>query len=226
MILSLVAFLAVVVVVLCGVAAIFLATGDDQVDSAATSNAPLPDSNAAPGPSRNGEQPNDDADLPAFRKALPVIVTGSIFDSGEQTDLIQREGWPFAFRVPVGWFCDEAMVIDGANNDGVECRPPGRTNGSSVAVGIRDCESPCDSETQELMNRDIASGTLIEGDATTSYTEVANPKDNVYSLFVSHFFGSEPGQPLRWQVVVRGSGPHTDRAAIQKVANDIRTQTP
>ncbi|MFG1927657.1 hypothetical protein [Cryptosporangium sp. NPDC048952] len=222
-ILSLVAFLAVIVVVLCGVAAIFLATGDDQNESA-SSSAPAQGESAAPAPSRNADQSTDE--LPAYKKALPVIVTGAIFDNGEQTDLVQRENWPFAFRVPVGWFCDQAMIVEGRNNDGVECRPPGRANDSVVRVGIRDCESPCNSDIQDGMTGDVASGTLIEGDATTAYAELANPKDNVYSLSVSHFFGSQPGQPLRWQVIVQGSGPHTDRAAIQKVANDIRTQTP
>ncbi|SHN44146.1 hypothetical protein [Cryptosporangium aurantiacum] len=209
----------IVVLAFCAMTTLFVVSGDDETGDA---SAPAPSGSAAPVPSRNAQQPSED--LPEYKKALPVIVVGSVFDEGEQTDIVQREGWPFAFRVPVGWFCDGDAVIDG-QRDGLNCHPPGGGN-VVVRVGIRDCDAPCDSTTQDLMNRDVSPDPLIEGDETTSFSERADPRGNAYGLVVSHFFGPGPGQQPRWQVVVRGTSPHTDRAAVQKVANDIRTQTP
>ncbi|MFI5959027.1 hypothetical protein [Cryptosporangium sp. NPDC051539] len=212
-----------VAVVVCGIGAIFVVSGDSKSDQ--SSNASAPNDRPPAAPSATSSLASPTGDLPEFKKMLPVIVTGAVYDQGEQTDIIAEAGWPFAFRVPTGWRCNSAQIIDGDNSAGLECRPPGESN-TLLQVGLRACDQPCDPTTRDLMNRDIAREALTEGDATTSYAEMADGRDNVYGLLVSHFFGPEPGKQPTWQVVVRGRSPHTDRAAVQKVANDIRTQTP
>ncbi|TQS41009.1 hypothetical protein [Cryptosporangium phraense] len=205
----------------CAIGGLFLVSGNDK-EQASNATAPAANPPAAP---TAAPTPGSTADVPTFKKMLPVIVTGAVFDQGEQVSVIAEPGWPFAFRVPTGWRCTPAQIIDGDASAGLECRPPGESN-TLVQVGLRACDRPCDPTTQDLMNRDIAPAPLTEGDASTSYAEVADGRDNRYGLLVSHFFGPQPGEQPTWQVVVRARSPHTDRAAVQKVANDIRTQTP
>jgi hypothetical protein len=45
-------------------------------------------------------------------------------------------------------------------------------------------------------------------------------------LHLSHLFAEPPGVAPRWQVGVSAFAPPATRAAVQKVANDILTQTP
>ncbi|GAA3394177.1 hypothetical protein GCM10020369_62560 [Cryptosporangium minutisporangium] len=216
-----VAVLTVVVLAVCGLVTIFAVSGGND-DEAPSSSTPAASESVASAPSRNAQQRA--GNLPELKQELQVVVVGAVFASGEQTRTEQRAGWPFAFRVPVGWMCDGAQVVDGKNSDGAVCRPPGRA-GTLVEIGVRECDAPCDGAEQTLLTNDVP-GPLTRGDATTSYHESADAKYNEYRLVMSHFFGDGRGEPLRWQVVVVGTSPPSEQAELQKVTNDIRTQTP
>ena len=61
-------------------------------------------------------------------------------------------------------------------------------------------------------------------DESTSYVEKPKDAKGRYTLDMSHFFRAADGTRT-WQVGVGGYAPPATRADIQKIINDVLTQT-
>ncbi|MEU4564354.1 hypothetical protein AB0F72_38730 [Actinoplanes sp. NPDC023936] len=147
-------------------------------------------------------------------------VAGPSFGAAEKTATMRFPGWPFAFRTPATWGCLGAKV-DLADAKAYICADA--TNPSSdkrVGVLLRACAPPCDEEQTARLTTEWFSAEPESVDATTNLLEAA--EDGGYQMEMDHFFG---GPPLKWQVGVAGTAPAKSRAEVQKIANDILTQT-
>jgi hypothetical protein len=137
-------------------------------------------------------------------------------------------GWPFAFRTPGTWGCIGGKVnlpdararvcID-------EDNPGGRQR---VNIMLRPCPAPCGTAERKKMDlewfEDDAPG-VRTADRTTAYVETKDSEGR-YVLHLSHFFAESQGAAPTWQVGVSAIAPPATKADVQKVANDVLTQTP
>ncbi|MEU8242047.1 hypothetical protein AB0C07_27660 [Actinoplanes missouriensis] len=147
-------------------------------------------------------------------------VAGPAFGASEKTATMRFPGWPFAFRTPATWGCLGAKV-DLADAKAYICVD--ETNPSSdkrVGVLLRSCASPCDAKATTRLTTEWFSAEPERVDATTNLLE--GGEDSGYEMEMDHFFG---GPPLKWQVGVTATAPAKSRAEVQKIANDILTQT-
>ncbi|BBH66682.1 hypothetical protein ACTI_33670 [Actinoplanes sp. OR16] len=163
------------------------------------------------------------SDEPALREDVTArAVTGSTFTDGDDTATMSFAGWPFAFRTPAGWGCLGAKVdlpdaeaficIDESNPD----------SGQRLGVMLRTCAQPCDDTRTAAMTKDWFSAKFEKVDDTTNFAEAT--EQGKYRLELDHFFGGRAASP-KWQVAVAATAPAKSRAEVQKVADDILTQT-
>ncbi|MBG0565691.1 hypothetical protein [Actinoplanes aureus] len=147
-------------------------------------------------------------------------LTGATFEPGEKTFTMRFKDWPFAFRTPPTWGCLGARtdIPDSKAYICVDEGDPG--SGKRLAVLLRACPAPCGAKQQNTLGKNWfrAGEKPRKFDATTKFLEV---EKNRYQLVMSHFFGTEP----KWQVAVDATAPVKARSEMQKVVNDILTQT-
>jgi hypothetical protein len=101
--------------------------------------------------------------------------------------------------------------------------------GQRVNVMLRPCPTTCTPAERREMDRawfDEPARALPGDDDRTSYVETQRNARDRYSLDLSRFFAVRAGQPLRWQVGVYAESPPETRGQVQKILNDIVTQTP
>jgi hypothetical protein len=166
---------------------------------------------------------------PALRRTPPVRVVGPSFGAGERTYTMAFPGWPFAFRTPPDWGClagsldlpgSRAWVCVDEKNPGSQQR---------VNVMLRPCPTTCTpAEQREMVDAwlDEPDQAVAGPDDRTTYVERESNLRGLYEVDLSRFFADPTGGPLRWQVGVYVESPAQTRAQVQKVLNDIATQTP
>jgi hypothetical protein len=176
---------------------------------------------------------------PELRDRAPVRVTGSVYEGGERTEVRDDIGLPFAFRLPVDWPCvvgsDRPAAVlrhcfaDAGSGDA------GQANRLRVRVILRLCPGTCPAAAQRKLDGDwlsewrdqtgpwkrLPAPTRVT-DATTRWTE--QREGGGYVLVMSHVF-TGPGR-IRYHVGAAADGPAAKAATLQKIINDIRTQTP
>ena len=222
-----------VFLLLCVVGAVFVVSGkhNDQPTAGAAPTA------SAPQPAQSTQPPAEapaGAERPTFKTdVLPVVVAGAVvFADTELTKTIDDPVLPFAFRTPKDWRCSPTAILGGPASDGYACQPVNRADRQQVVVAARRCVDACDQNEQASLsetwfhrywNREPQPHAR---DETTTSAEDNGKVSGVYSLVLSHFFADQDTEPLCWQVVVGGSGPTANHTAVQKITNDIRSQTP
>ena len=163
---------------------------------------------------------------PVLKEGLPARrVTGATFGAGEKTFTMQFKGWPFAFRTPATWGC-LAVRTDIADAKGYICVDEGNPGaGKRLAVLLRACAAPCGAKQQKALAKSWfrAGENPRDLDDNTKFLEVRKSR---YQLVLSHFFAGDGGGEPRWQVALDATSPVKGRADMQKVVNDIVTQTP
>jgi hypothetical protein len=162
-------------------------------------------------------------------------VAGPTFGKDEPTYLMDLRGIPFDFRVPESWGClrsskagaeavrwtcvDEGYAFSGRTGD-----PPGGI------VEVQRCRPRCDgAQWGEI--RDLLPEVPVNWrrtDDTTMYAEWTVGSDEAArtSVALSHVFARLGRGAPDTHVAVRLAGPLDEKRALQKIVNDIRTQTP
>jgi hypothetical protein len=167
---------------------------------------------------------------PTLKQVTPRSVVGPMFDMNDSTYLMGFAGWPFAFRTPHSWGCMGGQVVSVPDARGWLCvdeQHPG--DRQRVQIVLRRCPTTCTDGERQQMNADglkEPAKAVPGGDDRTVYVEVASNAKGLYSVDLSRFFAERTGQPLRWQVGVYVESPPDTRAEVQKILNDIVTQTP
>jgi hypothetical protein len=235
-----VAVVAVVVLGSAAVAVIFSATqsGPTRLPAAAASTAPGPgpilaSPSAAPpttwAPSPTLTFPPLEVTRPSLRPAPARRVVGPTFGPTDPTFTMAFPDWPFAFRTPKTWGCLRGRVASLPDVTGWVCideQNPGKRQ--RVSVMLRPCPTICTPAQRQSMN-----GTFFNepenvrrvGDERTSFAETRRDGEGFYAAAFSRFFGP-PGQPLKWQVGVTIKSPPETASDVQKILNDIYSQTP
>lgn len=234
------AVIAVVVVsVLVAVAAVVI-KGPWRIHSHATPGHPTSTASPSPAPSASdgtdpapaagpgaaaSEQPPPGK--PALRSAQQVVVTGPVFARGESTYTMAFEGWPFAFRVPGTWECFGGKInLPGAK--AWQCIDPEHlANRQRLNIMLRPCPTTCTAAEQKTMSTawfDPGHRPVVR-DATTTYIQIPVNDKGKYSLDTSHFFAGPQGGPLRWQVGAYVDSVPGGKADVEKIINEIRTQS-
>jgi hypothetical protein len=154
-------------------------------------------------------------------------VLGPNYRAGESTYTMDFAGWPFAFRTPGTWGClagrvalpdTRARVCIDEGNPGARHR---------VGVALRACATPCSAATQRSYVQQWydPGPTVKTWDPRTTYAE-GRTASGLYELDLCRFFGATAGAPPTWQVCVTASSPDATKATVQKVVNEIVSQTP
>jgi len=187
-----------------------------------------PTSGAPVGPGPAGPGGSGDPDLPQLRVAAPVSVVGPSFGPDEPAEPIGFVGWPFAFRAPPGWECFEERLDEIPEAEFYRCEPPAGAGEQLVAVLLWECPTDCtEGEQEAMLGSWLPEPEFAERLATTptAYVETGRNRDGFYTVSLGHFAAAEPGGALRWLVGVYVESPVDTRAGVQKVLNDIVSQT-
>jgi hypothetical protein len=219
-------------VLVCGLGAVLISTKNGKSDKKASAAPPAAAPNNSNAPTRT--PPPAAAGRPTFKSdVLPVVVAGGVvFVDSEQTETVDELPLPFAFRTPKAWSCSPTAVLGGRSSDGYACQPSNRAEQQQLVVAVRRCDDGCTAEDQSALSEIWFDRVWHRApdprrrDSTTVSAEDPGTTSGTYHLVLSHFFADQPGQPLRWQVVVNASAPAKKQVDVQKVTNDIRSQTP
>lgn len=176
-----------------------------------------------PSPAASGE--------PILRDLPARTLVGPTYAAGEPTFTMAFTGWPFAFRTPGTWGCMGGRVDLPDAKAWVCLDEQNPRNGQRVNVILRPCPGACGRAERARLSREwfataTTAAATTTSDGRTSYIQTEHDSKGRYVLDVSHFFGTSAGAAPRWQVGVAGIAPPADRAIVQKVINDMLTQTP
>jgi hypothetical protein len=164
---------------------------------------------------------------PALKDVPQLRVLGPVYGPRESTYTMDFAGWPFAFRTPGTWGCIAGRVAlpDTQARVCIDEGDPGAKH--RVGVALRACAKPCSPATQRSYVKQWydAGQTAKTWDPRTTFAEGRTPS-GLYALDLCRFFGAVRGGPPAWQVCVTGSSPDATKATVQKVVNEIVSQTP
>ncbi len=186
--------------------------GDKPVGQTAATASPSPSPSPTPPPSFQASAP-------------PVALVGTTWQPTDKTTVQAFDNWPFAFRTAADMTCE--FWVGEPDYKANNCKRGTEPNHTVMAFVIHRCVNGCDAteqaqfETMTPWKPDVA---LTAKDPTTKVGDVdyGNGRDQ---LTMVHYFGSTPGGPLEWVVIVQGNSPTADRELVRKTANDIRSQT-
>ncbi|MEQ4207207.1 hypothetical protein [Actinopolymorpha sp. B9G3] len=162
-------------------------------------------------------------------------VAGPTFGKDEPTYLMDLRGFSFDFRVPKSWGClrsskagpdavrwicvDESYAFSGHPGD-----PPGGI------VEVQRCRPRCDGAQWGKIRDQLPelSANWRRTDDTTMYVEwtVGSGATARTSVALSHVFAEAGRGHADTHVAVRLAGTPDQKRTLQKIVNDIRTQTP
>lgn len=189
----------------------------------------VPKPSTTPSPPFIGIQPRD---RPAqLSTHPPVSVVGPVFGPTEPTITRNDLGIPFAFRLPPGWACVRYSA-DQAHGVRRACIDSDVTHFTEqVRIVISECEDGCQPTTRAEMTRGgwpsmwapPATAGWATRDADTRFVERVGP-DGRYHLWMAHFATANGGAAIV-RIGVAVDGPTASRETLQKIVNDIRTQT-
>jgi hypothetical protein len=180
---------------------------------------------AAPSPSTSS-----DSTKPSLRSVPARSVVGPTFGPNEETYTMAFPGWPFAFRTPKTWGCLGGNIPKLPDAKAWVCideQHPEKKQ--KVNVMFRACPTTCTPAERQTMNNawfDEPTKARQGGDDRTSFVETQRNSEGFYTVDFSRFFSPEPGQPLKWQVGVFVKSPPETAGDVQKILNDIASQTP
>jgi hypothetical protein len=225
----------VLIMLVCGGAGLALRAQREPTGTARPSATAAPtESVPGPtGPSPTGPSPRpspQSSATPTLKSAVsPATVVGPTFRAGEATYTMAFPGWPFAFRVPKTWGCLKGNFEGLPDALAWVCVDEGNAGARQKAnVLLRRCPTTCTGPEQTVMDKVWFDKPeqAVRADATTRYVETARNTEGLYTVDMSHFFAPGPGRPPQWQVGVFVQSPPGTKAAVQKIVNDVRAQTP
>jgi len=227
------------VIAVVAVIAVVVNLGDDGdrdpvAVSTPTRERTLPTTEAAPtaGPTTAAPSPTAGAspagDKPTLRSGVPAkTVVGPSFAAGEETYTMAFPGWPFAFRTPKTWGCIKGSWDSDPNALVWVCIDEGNSsNGQKANVMIRKCATTCTSSERTTMNNDWfdedGKAKQLSGDDKTWYVETAKDSKGNYTVDMSHFWSANGAN---WQVGVFVQSPPDTKGQVQKILNEVLSQT-
>lgn len=160
---------------------------------------------------------------PALKRVPPVRLVGPVFGANDTTQLVHPRELPFAFRVPASWDCGRGRILPGGV--GYSCDAAAKSGVARVTLFVRRCRAVCTPAEYDRFGQDWMDAPLRyrERDATTRLVDVSG--FGYYRLAVSHLF-RDAARKLTWHVGVYARATPANTAVVQKVVNDIRSQTP
>lgn len=161
----------------------------------------------------------------------PIRVVGPTYGATERTVVRDDQGIPFAFRLPPGWTCTRYSAKQ-ANGVRRTCIDKDITEFTAqVRIVISECPHGCQSATRSALTARGWPATWMppaglgwaQSDPSTRYAERTDANAR-YHLWMNHFMLSNGGY-ARVRVGVYADVPSGQREVVQKIVNDIRTQT-
>lgn len=166
------------------------------------------------------------ANKPTLRAVPARTLVGPVFSASDKTYTMDFPEWPFAFRTPGSWGCLRGNVdLPGAK--AYVCIDEGNPrSGQRFQIMLRPCPAPCGSAEQKMLSTEwFDKGAKAKTfDRRTSYVETPKDAKGRYLLDMSHFFAPAGGVPT-WQVGIGAFTPPGAKGDIQKIFNDVLTQT-
>lgn len=183
-------------------------------------------------PSASGSPPAlpGGSNKPTLRQAAKRTVAGPSYAEGDSTYLMAFPGWPFAFRTPGSWGCLVGKAESMPDAVGWVCVDEQNPEAKQkVTVMLRPCPTTCTtSERSDMSAKWFAGATNVKSvvDDRTWVVELDDAEKDEYSIDLSRFIPSTPGETTKWQVAVFAKSPRGTKATVQKIVNDIVSQTP
>ena len=178
-----------------------------------------------------GSDPAPTEALPAGQPTLRPVparrLVGPAYAAGDDTYTMAFRGWPFAFRTPGSWGC-MAGRIDLPRAKAWVCVDEGHPGtGQRLQIMLRPCPAPCGAAERDRLSTEwFDPGARARTyDARTSYVETPRDAKGRYTLDMSHFFPDAGGGAPAWQVGVGAYTPSAARADLQRIFNDVLTQS-
>lgn len=211
----------------------------DPVDSHQTVG-PLPTDSPSADPTSDPSDPTESPTTgpttkPTYADGPPGPVAGPTYGKGEPTYLMELRGMPFKFRTPGTWGCVSGSVkgrpdvkawicADEAGTWGNGERPavPGRAE-----IYLEKCPAPCGAAQWKKLRDtafDLDDKTWKPTDSTTRYAE-ERLQSGKAQLSMSHIFASKAGGKPDSHIGIKVSGAPADKKTMQKLINEIRTQS-
>jgi hypothetical protein len=166
---------------------------------------------------------------PRLRQVPARRVVGVTFGPADRTFTMAFDGWPLAFRVPQTWGCiggSAPTLPDAKAWVCVDEQNPGSRQ--RVSVMLRPCPASCTLVQRQTMDNawfDEPANARRRADERTSFVETRRDAAGFYTVALSRFTPAAD-QPLKWQVGVFVKSPPQTAGAVQKILNDIYSQTP
>ena len=162
--------------------------------------------------------------LPAKHRDSPrKSLAGPTFNEEDRT-VDMKLGLPFTFTTPRTWSCLAATVGLDAKawrcidlNAGSE-RP-------QLDLVCRHCPGACTEAHRAEVNAQMKHQPPYPIANSSGTRFVEHTVDNRYMLTVDRVFASPPGGPADWVVVIQATARPADAASVQKIVNDIYSQT-
>ncbi|GIJ49085.1 hypothetical protein Val02_59710 [Virgisporangium aliadipatigenens] len=229
---------ALLIAVVAVVAVVVNMGGDDDRDPVAnptpTRERTLPTQESAPTAGATTAAPSATAgaspagDKPTLRSGTaPRTVAGPSYATGEETYTMAFPGWPFAFRAPKTWGCLKGSWDGDANAMVWVCVDEGNAgNGQKANVMARKCATTCTTAERATMNNEWFDeddkAKQLTGDDKTWYLETAKNDKGYYTLDMSHYWSKDG---TNWQIGVFVQSPPDTKGSVQKIVNEVLSQT-
>jgi hypothetical protein len=163
---------------------------------------------------------------PTLRSVPARRLVGLAYSPGDDTYTMGFAGWPFAFRTPGTWGCMAGRIALPRAQAWVCVDEGNPGSGQRLQIMLRPCPAPCGpAQRDQLSTEWLDPGAKTrKHDERTSYVETLRDAKGRYTLDMSHFFSTAGGAPT-WQVGVGAYTPPATKTDIQKIVNDVFTQT-
>ncbi|GAA4604074.1 hypothetical protein BJY16_004854 [Actinoplanes octamycinicus] len=153
-------------------------------------------------------------------------VVGATFGAGDQTFTMAFGGWPFAFRAPDTWGCRAARTDLPEAQAWLCVDERDRTGGERTGVVLRACPGTCAAaDKARLVTQWLGDAPGIrKAGGNTRFRQLATNLNGKYELKLSHFF-TDPASGRKFQVGVQAEALTAKKAVVQKVVNEILSQS-
>ncbi|MEU6860458.1 hypothetical protein AB0B28_16505 [Glycomyces sp. NPDC046736] len=155
--------------------------GEDDPDAPASENGDTAAGETTELPTDGGDDAGQSDQVPQWDAEAPQErVAGELFGEGDQTQTVAYENWPFAFKVPADYTCEQ-------QNQAVVCTED--DGDSQITVGWEACPANCSDDARKALRDELPYKPLQElgsGDiAIAERTQVYGRWRGSLSVFVT-----------------------------------------
>lgn len=209
-----------------GIGMALINRGDDEQGKPPSATGTQPTtapSNGLP-PQPTEATPQQTSGKPPLRPAPARTLVGPSFAPGDDTYTMSFAGWPFAFRTPSSWACANRRVDLAEVKVWVCVTDLDPDSEQRLQILVRPCPAPCGQKERAVLNADWFNPALRpqQRDPNTWYVETPRDTKGRYALDMSRFF---PVEEPKWHVGVGVHSPPSAKSDVQKIVNDVLTQT-